>query len=40
MPTGEDLAPFSGLVFGILWGLVDENDVVAYEASCTAALVD
>jgi hypothetical protein len=38
--TAEDLVPFSGLVFGILWTLVDENDVVAYETPCIVVPVD
>ena len=38
--TPQDLAPFSGLVFGVQWTLVDEDGVRAYETPCIVVAVD
>jgi hypothetical protein len=36
----QALDPFSGLVFGIRWTLVDPDGVVAYQTRCTVVTID
>ncbi len=38
--TAEQLAPFAGMVFGVQWTLVADDNIIAYETPCIIVAVD